>query len=271
MILFHCATSPARPAVVLADRVASYGMIGQGVLSVEGRLRAKGVRAGQTVGLAVASPVRHLIATLAIYRLGAISVPAESAATLEGCGLALAHILADEAGSGRTHVLDKHWFGDPVDDAGLSARRGPASREAVYRVAFSSGTTGRPKAIGFSTRSTEERLHNRLLMMGNAGADRMMCLLNLNSNFGYGSSLLALCTGGLVGFADSALEAVQSKRARNCRHWQHARARQLSLLPTASARRFSSRMKFICWVRVPAISAPAFGWTNHSQGLPAST
>jgi hypothetical protein len=46
-IVFHHALSrPEKPAIILADRVVTYDMFAQGILRVEGRLRALALAPG---------------------------------------------------------------------------------------------------------------------------------------------------------------------------------------------------------------------------------
>ncbi len=76
-IFFHANSSPLRPAMGLADRIVTYEMLARGILSVEQHARLAGVRPGHVVIVALTSPLRHMIVTLALMRLGAVSASVE--------------------------------------------------------------------------------------------------------------------------------------------------------------------------------------------------
>ncbi len=202
--------TPGQIAIVLADRVCSWGMIGAGALSAEGRLRALGVGAGSNVGMVMESPIRHLIVSLALYRIGAVCVAASLAATLRASGLDLPFILTDQDLEGpAVRRIDGGWFTDDVELAALRGTCGPAGADDVHRVVFSTGSTGRPKACGFSAKVIQTRIDHRARMLAGTPAGRMLCLPGLDTSFGHDFAIYALASGGLVAFADSALEALQ--------------------------------------------------------------
>ncbi len=70
LVLLHARVRPERPAIVLADRVVTYDMMAQAILRVEDRLRALGLAPGALVGIAIESPIRHMVAVAALFRLG---------------------------------------------------------------------------------------------------------------------------------------------------------------------------------------------------------
>ena len=157
--------SPDRLAVRWRGQEASYRDFLKMVLLLAGRLQEAGIGPGHRIGNTVSNPVSNMALTLAIAHLGAVSVSLPtpvSAESLEATGRA----------SGMTHLV--HARETPFDNsvvpparqfsfAALSAKpeaglRVPplAQMEAhdLWRITLSSGTTGAPKAIGW----THERL-----------------------------------------------------------------------------------------------------------------
>ena len=61
---------PEKPAIVLADRVVTYDMVAQGILRAADRIRALEIPRHALVGIAIESPIRHMILASALYRLG---------------------------------------------------------------------------------------------------------------------------------------------------------------------------------------------------------
>ena len=58
---------------MLADRVVTYDMLAQAILRVEERLRTLGLAPGTLVGIAIESPIRHMIVAAALYQIGRAS------------------------------------------------------------------------------------------------------------------------------------------------------------------------------------------------------
>ena len=61
VICHHALSTPDQPAIILADRVATYGMIGRGMMSVEARLATLDLKPGALVAVAIdlADPPSH--------------------------------------------------------------------------------------------------------------------------------------------------------------------------------------------------------------------
>ncbi len=90
LIFHHALARPEKPAIILADRVATYDMMAQGILRVADRIRDLGLPRGALVCLSIDSPIRHMIVGAALFRLGypVISVPKPETSCRCNCRLA---------------------------------------------------------------------------------------------------------------------------------------------------------------------------------------
>jgi acyl-CoA synthetase (AMP-forming)/AMP-acid ligase II len=167
----HARRTPTKPLAVCGDEVVTYGeMVGQAAAVAAG-LAARGVGAGDVVGLLSYNSIEFLTTIFAANHLGAVAMPINwrlapeevryildhSGARALVCDEALVD-LADEAirrldGADlvRVCVTDGDpagWerFADLLAEPGRVARA-PAPGDATHRLMYTSGTTGRPKGV----------------------------------------------------------------------------------------------------------------------------
>lgn len=213
VILSHAATIPEKPALALSDRSVTYGKLAQAILSAEHKIREGGLKKGDLAAISIGSPIRHLTLVLALHRAGIASVSLRKGLEPGRAGLKPAAILEDEEFSllpGQVQLrVDEAWFNAPAPQNLADYATGFTSPDDICRVMLSSGTTGYPKAIGFTVKDIESRLVTYGLRAGGAAWDRMLCLPGLSTNFGYSFALVALAAGKTVCFAGSAREALQ--------------------------------------------------------------
>jgi acyl-coenzyme A synthetase/AMP-(fatty) acid ligase len=151
-ILRHGRMQPNAPALIEGERTISYGALADLVLRAAGHLAVLGVRPGDQVGLCLKDDWQHVVALLAVLRLGATAVqmdwrarPAEKARIAGAFALKLILVLpeADIAAPCPCVALDDQWHDAVATAAPLTAAlqdwNAPAS------VLASSGTTGLPK------------------------------------------------------------------------------------------------------------------------------
>jgi long-chain acyl-CoA synthetase len=157
----HAAEAPERPAVRLDDVVVSYGALDEASARVAGLLAARGVQAGDRVGLILPNVPYFPIVLYGILRLGAVAVPMnpllkerEVAFHLSdsGAGVVFAwHHFAGAARGGAEAAGAECVLVAPAEFEGLLGGADPA-RELVERdpedtavIIYTSGTTGTPK------------------------------------------------------------------------------------------------------------------------------
>src|SRR6185369_1122961 len=121
-IAFHAKARPEAPAVITADAILTYGALWDGILSVQGRLRQSGLKAGDHVAICAQSAIGHLTLICALYRSGMSSISLEPA-QLEFAGdLAAAALLTNDAAAKsplRTIVVEDDWFNDKEIDRSI--------------------------------------------------------------------------------------------------------------------------------------------------------
>lgn len=181
------------PAVWAHGPVSSvtYGRLRTEVDRLARTLRGHGIRAGHTVALHGALSYTQLWAVFALWSLGAQVVlfeprlrPGERSALLELCR---PQFVVRFGGLGaRPDVF--------VDECEVAVRRAPDGRPATTNhcvVLFSSGTTGRPKAVG---RTSESLLVELDRLRGLDGAtrpgERVAVLESISHSFGFIAGLL---------------------------------------------------------------------------------
>ena len=180
-----------------------------------GWLRRQGLAPGQVVGLTIRNDVRHLVAALALMRMGHAHVPLASFEPLAMRGELARRcdvdcVIVDEPGV----ALPDHAalcpdfdaiFEDPsLDDAGGPMRGG----EAPFLILASSGTTGRPKLV---TR-TEQQVFN-FGYPDIPGTTTSFLHYPVESNGGKWTSLGMLARGITLVYADAERMALEEIRA----------------------------------------------------------
>ena len=161
-IAHNARTQPHAPAVIEPDRAISYAELHERVLRTASALADRGIRSADRVAIRLPNSATHLIAQLALARIGAVSIPLHTAKPADALAAFKARFApAAVIGLSQAQAID----GVPLiladDDllrpipADRRSRPAAAGGEAPFCIALSSGTTGEPKAIVWS--------HDRLL------------------------------------------------------------------------------------------------------------
>jgi len=198
-ILHHALTRPEKPAIILADRVATYDMMAQGMLRVEARIRALNLAPHELVGVAIESPIRHMIVAAALFRLGHPIMSVAKISDILPLRLPVSIFLqgAPEslvAGLRQVMVGDE-WFGGDRLTIDAKASNGFESDQSICRVDLSSGTTGRPKALSLTVKAFHEWVANYYTAIGLGSWDRILLLPGLTSSWGFTMATHALAAG----------------------------------------------------------------------------
>lgn len=212
-IFMQAAADPLRPAMGLADRIVTYDMLARGVLGVEQKARMARIKPGDLVVVALTSPIRHMIVTLALMRMGAVSVSVEEADSPGALQLDADWVLVEDfedvTDRKRAQLVGVDWF---QGFAGALGDAGPAyafEDDEVCRLILSSGTTGAAKALAFTPRILADRLYTRILLNADSHAERTMVAPGLASQMGWVGALASLATGGFALFATTAETTLQ--------------------------------------------------------------
>jgi acyl-coenzyme A synthetase/AMP-(fatty) acid ligase len=212
-ILFNAKAVPDKPALILLDRVVTFGMFAGAVMSVESRARANGIKKDDTVAILISNPIRHLVAACALVRIGAVSVSVRGDQLGELPGIGATALLCEQAtGPGaagyRQIVIDDGWFA-PSPDATAAHEGGFKSDDRIFRISLTSGTTGHSKAIAVTLRDFHDNVAMATPLFWAYGADRTLLLVGLSSSWAFAEAIRCLWSGRTVCFAASAPEALR--------------------------------------------------------------
>ena len=208
-LLYHARVEPERPAVVLVDRVVTYGMLARVLRAIELRLAKAELAKGDVVGIRVGNPTRHLAMRLALQRAGLVSV---ALGNDEGvtAALALKAIASERIEPPRPGVkqflVTDDWF---AGGAEMAMPRPPVFDDGDdCCIMMSSGTTGRPKPVWLSPGVLEEWISQLTMSMAGGNFEIVMCGMSVTGAWGYAVALTALCGGKTLLLSDVARETL---------------------------------------------------------------
>ncbi len=212
--LFHYAkVQPNRSAIILADRMVTFGMLAEGIANVEQHLQAVGLQPGDLVAVYVSNQIRDIILSAALHRCSIVSVSIDAPGILQASGLRPAAVLTDieqtEKDLPAAISIDDDWFYGSAHAARIAPATKEFSTNQVCRVILSSGTTGTPRPIAYSNAILEQRLQTRISMSSATGSDKVLVLPTLASQIGWTGALTPLLCGGTVAFANDTRTALQ--------------------------------------------------------------
>lgn len=206
-ILLNGRLYPNRPAIMMLDRVVTYGMFAGAVHLSCARLHQAGLRPGETVVIDIDNPVRHFVVFSALMRLGIVSLAAgPEAAGMVGAVAVLTSAAGAAAPGVRSIVVDDDWFRPATDETYPvdPAATGPGR---LALLALTSGTTGRSKAIAFTVAEFEARLRSHALIHSVPGTSRELVLMSFAAQLALTEVSRLLASGRTACLAGSAEEA----------------------------------------------------------------
>lgn len=146
---------PGRVALVGDERTLRTDELWTESLALGRALAARGVRRGDTVGVALPRSVEQVLVVHALLHLGAVYLPLHvglPAARVETmCADAGVRLVVDPA------LLDELTSGEPVTTV-QDWRPTPAGLDEPAYVLYTSGSTGRPKGVVITHRAIDNRL-----------------------------------------------------------------------------------------------------------------
>jgi acyl-coenzyme A synthetase/AMP-(fatty) acid ligase len=205
-ILRRALTAPEAPAIISGERVLSYGALMRDVAAVSSRLSEEGVQRGDVVALVSEGLAGHILTTLAIARIGAASVPfshmhpQEMTSFAQACGAAYLVYNGPEAPAVEADCL-RGRLGLRELGATLPRSIVPmvhAEPDELFRIAFSSGTTGRQKPVKFSHHNMALRSHLMRIVFPSVRGERTMVGTPVGLHFSLGYILRSLLSGGTL-------------------------------------------------------------------------
>ena len=210
-ILYATRAQPEASAILMEDRVITYGMLGDSIASCARRITALGLAADGLVAVCIDNPARHMSVSLALFRIGlrAISIePGNKGAT----GLHFSALLGDAAAAasftpadGLVEVRDD-WFAPDATVPRLQLPSPFAGSERICRHSLTSGSTGVPKILDHSVGALGRSIASTV---GFSNCGLVLCMPGLSSVFGFRIALGALASRKTLCFAESPYQAIR--------------------------------------------------------------
>lgn len=196
----HATANPSKPAMILPDRVATYGMVQSGIASTQNVIDDLKLDPTRPVGVLIDTPSRHVIVSLALMKSGfavcALRPDLLDASLSAGIETVITDTPLPLDPRRRGVFMDEKWF-TRADARPRPSRLVPNTR--IVRVAFSSGSTGRPKASAYSHRAVCERLLT--LTAAGIGVNERIMSAYAMSGPGFQQAMQTLMLGRTICFA----------------------------------------------------------------------
>ncbi len=195
-----------RVALIEGERQLTYPELAQAMHRVGGLLQSRGVARGDVVGLSLRDGIDHMVAMLAILRIGAVLLPMDARWTAaERAGAATrfgARLVVTDAPEGCDPEAAELLVFAPEAYACDRPVALPAdfSADEPLQFSLSSGTTGRPKGPLLTHRQLMQRHYSEWLGLGFLADDVNLCATPLYFGGGRHFTLDYLMGGATVVF-----------------------------------------------------------------------
>ncbi len=205
-ILFQCRLNAPAPAICAPGtplNILSYGRLERFIHNISHKAIAAGLMAGQTVAVMVQDKLFHAALTLALIRLGVVTISARTPSL--PAELSVDALIADAAVRSENvkHLIvaDLSWTegdGTPLADGRLYRGSG----DDICRIVLTSGSTGTPKGVAFTHRMLADRIARYAFAKGNRfpHTRRLYCDLGMSTSPGFRYMLYMLWKGGTIFF-----------------------------------------------------------------------
>jgi long-chain acyl-CoA synthetase len=204
-LFHHARTRPDAAALVEGERTIAYRELALLVARTAAHLGTLGVMPGDRIGLCLGDSADHIIALLAVARIGAIAVPLDWRASVSENarfvdGLALERVLAEPDARLTTDtpvvMLNSTWHRAVAAAEPSSAP--PVDWNDPFVISASSGSTGAPKFTQMTHLKYFFAAAGMFEVMNLAGRHRYLCTLPLYYSGGRNSCLAHLLRGDCV-------------------------------------------------------------------------
>ncbi|MER8041397.1 amino acid adenylation domain-containing protein [Streptomyces sp. NPDC094032] len=173
LIARRAARTPDAPALLTDDETLTYAGLDARADALAARLRAAGVRRGDTVGVLLGRGVPLIVTALAALKAGAAYLPldprlpeARIRLMLEDAGACLVATDGDHTPPDGTPVLRVDAPEGAAPARATHSQSTVATEADLMYVMFTSGSTGRPKGVGVTHRNVVELAADRDLSLG---------------------------------------------------------------------------------------------------------
>lgn len=202
-ILFQCRINAEQPAICAPGasfEPITYAQLEFMLNALTRAVLAHGFQRGQVVGVFIRNKVLHVVLSLALARIGVVTVSCRGHNLPKELGAAA--LMTETPGTfanvDRVILVDRSWAagdGAPLDD-----RQFATSGDELCRIILTSGSTGSAKGVAFSHGKMFEKNarldYTRLDRWSRS--QRLFCDLGLSSSLGFYYVLYMLSRGGMI-------------------------------------------------------------------------
>jgi acyl-CoA synthetase (AMP-forming)/AMP-acid ligase II len=222
LVVYNARRHEQSPAVASPSGVATYRTLMGAVAAAVRAIASLELAPLSLVLLDIRNPVHHIAMIYALALSGIRSASVGTAYVSERAGPLPALFLTDRPKTAPNDIpvrqVSADWFAHderrPVDYAGLLRMPGFADPDEVFRLMYSSGTTGRPKCVGLTGRTLEARAARSAFEMPyQAKSGPTMSTMGFSTVLGTLIPFMTHTNGGLLCLSSGGGAALQLIRA----------------------------------------------------------
>jgi acyl-coenzyme A synthetase/AMP-(fatty) acid ligase len=202
-ILFQCRINGEQPAICAPGKKfdpITYAQLERMIDNITHAVLQLGLERGEIVGVLLKNRIFHIVVTLALIRVGLVTVSCRVRSLPEE--LKPAAVITDTPGPfanvERVILAEPAWV--EGDSPPFDKRQFENTGEELCRIILTSGSTGEPKGVAFSHRKLFEKNarldYTRLDRWSRSS--RLFCDLGLSSSLGFYYVLYMLSRGGMI-------------------------------------------------------------------------
>jgi acyl-CoA synthetase (AMP-forming)/AMP-acid ligase II len=222
LVVYSARRYEAEPAIAFSGGVVTYKALMGATAAAAEAIETLRLPPRSVVLLDVRNPVFHTALLYALALCGHLSASIGNAGAPEPAGPKPNLVLTDRddlkpAADPAVRRIDSRWFAHdqdrPVDYRALLAKPGFGDTDDVFRLIYSSGTTGRPKCVGLSNRTLALRIARAALQTPfRSGIGSILNTMAFSTIIGTMMPFHAPAGGTLLCYAESGGEVLQMVR-----------------------------------------------------------
>ena len=193
----NASRTPDAPAYLTDDRPPlSFRDVEALIDAIARRLLDANVRPGQRVGISLHRDLAFVVTAFALARIGAVGFTSKSPD--DPCDLRLVSKDGEASRHAPTITADRSWWQVPPPGAAGAPLALHPGGEALCHIFHTSGTTGRPKALGLTHDEILRRAERRRAAFGMPEGTRMLSKVRPAASYGFQSLMRVIADGGAI-------------------------------------------------------------------------